>query len=189
MTDTPQDIILYRTDDGRSAVALYARDGNVWLNQAQLAELFVTSVPNVSMHIANILKDGELNPNSVVKDYLITATDGKQYTVAHYSLEMILAIGFRVRSPRGTLFRQWANRNLSSYLVKGFVMDDERLKNPNGRPDYFDELLARIRDIRASEKRFYQKVRDLFALSSDYDKTDKATQMFLQSHRINCFLP
>lgn len=178
MTDTPQDIILYRTDDGRSAVALYARDGNVWLNQAQLAELFATSVPNVSMHIANILKDGELNPNSVVKDYLITATDGKQYTVAHYSLEMILAIGFRVRSPRGTLFRQWANRNLSSYLVKGFVMDDERLKNPNGRPDYFDELLARIRDIRASEKRFYQKVRDLFALSSDYDKTDKATQMF-----------
>lgn len=178
MTDTPQDIILYRTDDGRSAVALYARDGNVWLNQAQLAELFATSVPNVSMHIANILKDGELNSVSVIKDYLITATDGKQYTVAHYSLEMILAIGFRVRSPRGTLFRQWANRNLSSYLVKGFVMDDERLKNPNGRPDYFDELLARIRDIRASEKRFYQKVRDLFALSSDYDKTDKATQMF-----------
>ncbi len=157
MTDTPQDIILYRTDDGRSAVALYARDGNVWLNQAQLAELFATSVPNVSMHIANILKDGELNPNSVVKDYLITATDGKQYTVAHYSLEMILAVGFRVQSPRGTQFRQWANHNLSSYLVKGFVMDDERLKNPNGRPDYFDELLAQIRDIRASEKRFYQK--------------------------------
>lgn len=164
MTDTPQDIILYRTDDGRSAVALYARDGNVWLNQAQLAELFATSVPNVSMHIANILKDEELNSDSVVKDYLITATDGKQYTVVHYSLEMILAIGFRVRSPRGTQFRQWANHNLSSYLVKGFVMDDERLKNPNGRPDYFDELLARIRDIRASEKRFYQKVRDLFAL-------------------------
>lgn len=178
MTDTPQDIILYRTDDGRSAVALYAHDGNVWLNQAQLAELFATSVPNVSMHIANILKDEELNSDSVVKDYLITATDGKQYTVVHYSLEMILAIGFRVRSPRGTQFRQWANHNLSSYLVKGFVMDDERLKNPNGRPDYFDELLARIRDIRASEKRFYQKVRDLFALSSDYDKTDKATQMF-----------
>lgn len=155
-----------------------ARDGSVWLNQQQLAELFATSVPNISMHISNILKDGELSKGSVIKDYLSTAADGKQYSVSFYSLEMILAIGFRVRSSRGTQFRQWANRNLTEFLVKGFVMDDERLKNPNSLPDYFDELLARIRDIRASEKRFYQKVRDLFALSSDYDKTDKATQMF-----------
>ena len=148
------------------------------MNQNQLAELFDTSVPNISMHISNILKENELESNSVVKDYLSTASDGKNYNVTFYSLDMILAIGFRVRSKRGTQFRQWANRNLKDYMIKGFVMDDERLKNPDGRPDYFDELLARIRDIRASEKRFYQKVRDLFALSNDYDKTDKATQMF-----------
>jgi len=130
------------------------------------------------MHISNILKEGELEQISVIKDYLTTATDGKEYNVTFYSLDMILAIGFRVRSKRGTQFRIWANKNLKEYMIKGFVMDDERLKNPDGRPDYFDELLERIRDIRASEKRFYQKLRDLFALSSDYDKTDKATQMF-----------
>ena len=171
-------LILYNTPDGKSSVALYAKDGSVWLNQKQLAELFDTSVPNISMHIANLLKEGELSENSVVKDYLTTASDGKEYNVAFYSLEMIMAIGFRVRSKRGVQFRQWANRNLSEYLRKGFIMDDERLKNPDGRPDYFDELLRRIRDIRASEKRFYQKIRELFALSSDYDSTDKATQMF-----------
>lgn len=171
-------IILYTTTDGKSNIALYAREGNVWLNQSQLAELFATSIPNISMHIRNILKEKELRENSVVKYYLTTAADGKNYRQAFYSLEMILAIGFRVRSVRGTQFRQWANQNLAEFLIKGFVMDDERLKNPNGRPDYFDELLERIRDIRRSEKRFYQKVRDLFALSSDYDRTDKATQMF-----------
>ena len=116
--------------------------------------------------------------NYLIKNYLTTACDGKNYEVTFYSLDMILAIGFRVRSKRGVQFRQWANQYLKEFMVKGFVMDDERLKNPDGRPDYFDELLARIRDIRASEKRFYQKIRDLFMLSSDYDKTDKATQMF-----------
>jgi hypothetical protein len=150
----------------------------VWMNQNQLAKLFDTSVPNISMHIANILKEKELDENSVVKQYLTTAADGKDYQVTYYSLEMVLAIGFRVRSKRGTQFRIWANQHLKDYMIKGFVMDDERLKNPDGRPDYFDELLERIREIRASEKRFYQKVRDLFALSSDYDRTDKATQMF-----------
>lgn len=173
-----QNIIIYQTNDGKTSVALFARDGSVWMNQLQIAELFGTSVPNISMHVSNILKDKELNEDSVIKDYLTTAVDGKNYTVTFYSLEMILAIGFKVRSKRGTQFRQWANRNLKEYMVKGFVMDDERLKNPDGRPDYFDELLARIRDIRASEKRFYQKVRELFAISSDYDSTDKATQMF-----------
>ena len=170
-----QELILYNSADGKSSVSLLARDGSVWLNQMQLAELFATSVPNISQHINNILKDKELTADSVIKNYLTTATDGKPYQVKFYSLEMILAVGFRVR---GGQFRQWANRNLAEYLRKGFVIDDERLKNPDGRPDHFDELLARIRDIRASEKRFYQKVRDLFALSSDYDKTDKATQMF-----------
>ena len=178
MDDDRQDIIIYNTSDGKASVSLYAKDRMVWMNQNQLAKLFDTSVPNISMHISNILKDRELDKISVVKDYLTTAADGKGYNVAFYSLEMVLAIGFRVRSKRGTQFRIWANHHLKEYMVKGFVMDDERLKNPDGRPDYFDELLERIREIRASEKRFYQKVRDLFALSSDYDKTDKATQMF-----------
>lgn len=173
-----QNIILYESGDGKIRVSLFERDGSVWLNQVQLAELFATSKQSISHNIANILKDGELEANSVVKEYLTTASDGKTYKVLFYSLEMIMAIGFRVRSVRGVQFRQWANRNLREFLQKGFMIDDERLKNPDGRPDYFDELLARIRDIRASEKRFYQKVRDLFALSIDYDKTDKATQMF-----------
>ena len=173
-----QNIIIYKTQDGKVKLSLYARDGSVWMNQNQIAELFDTSVPNISMHIANILNEKELEENAVIKNYLTTASDGKNYEVAFYSLDMILAIGFRVRSKRGTQFRQWANRNLKEYMIKGFVMDDDRLKNPDGRPDYFDELLARIRDIRASEKRFYQKVRDLFKLSNDYDETDKATQMF-----------
>ena len=171
-------IIIYNTQDGKSSVSLFAKDGSVWMSQIQLAELFATTKQNISLHIVNILKEKELIENSVVKDYLTTASDGKSYTVTYYSLDMILAIGFRVRSKRGTQFRQWANRNLREYMIKGFVMDDERLKNPEGRPDYFDELLARIRDIRSSEKRFYQKVRDLFSLSSDYDPTDKATQIF-----------
>ncbi len=176
--DEQQNIIIYRTADGKASVALYAKDGKIWLNQQQMAELFATSKPNISMHITNILKEKELTESSVVKNFLTTAADGKNYNVVFYSLEMIIAVGYRVRGVRGTQFRQWATEHLTEYLVKGFTMDDERLKNPDGRPDYFDELLLRIRDIRASEKRFYQKVRDLFALSSDYDKTDKATQMF-----------
>ncbi len=173
-----QNIIIYRTADGRASVALYAKDGKIWLNQQQMAELFATSKQTISYHIINILKEKELHENSVVKEYLTTAADGKNYNVVFYSLEMIIAVGYRVRGVRGTQFRQWATEHLTEYLVKGFTMDDERLKNPDGRPDYFDELLLRIRDIRASEKRFYQKIRDLFALSSDYDKSDKATQMF-----------
>jgi len=170
--DGKQNIIIYKTADGKASVSLYSHDRMVWMNQNQIAELFATSIPNTSMHISNILKEGELEKNSVIKNYLTTASDGKQYEVTYYSLEMILAIGFRVRSKRGTQFRIWANRNLKEYMNKGFIMDDERLKNPDGRPDYFDEFLERIRDIRASEKRFYQKVRDLFSLSSDYDNTD-----------------
>ena len=173
-----QNIIIYNTSDGKASVTLYAKDGMVWMNQNQIAELFDTSKQNIGQHIASILKESELDANSVVKNYFTTALDGKEYNVAFYSLDMILAIGFRVRSKRGTQFRIWANRNLKEYMVKGFVIDDERLKNPDGRPDYFDELLERIRDVRASEKRFYQKVRDLFAISSDYDASDKATQMF-----------
>jgi hypothetical protein len=178
MDNDNQNLIIYNTADGKANVSLYARDGMIWLNQNQLAELFDTSKQNIGQHISNILKEKELSKNSVVKNFFTTASDGKEYKVAFYSLEMILAIGFRVRSKRGTQFRIWANQNLKEYMIKGFLMDDERLKNPDGRPDYFDELLERIREIRASEKRFYQKLRDLFSLSSDYDKTDKATQMF-----------
>lgn len=178
MSNDQPNMIIYRTADGKSSVALFAKDGKIWLSQQQMAELFATSKPNISMHIANILKEKELNEISVVKKFLTTAADGKNYNVVFYSLEMIIAVGYRVRGVRGTQFRQWATEHLTEYLVKGFTMDDERLKNPDGRPDYFDELLLRIRDIRASEKRFYQKLRDLFSLSSDYVKDDKATQMF-----------
>jgi hypothetical protein len=178
MNTTPQNLIIYNTDDGKTSVSLLAKDGQVWLNQQLLAELFDTSKQSISYHINNILNENELDAISVVKEFLTTASDGKNYNVTFYSLEMILAVAFRVNSKRGTQFRRWANSTLKEFLQKGFVMDDERLKNPNGRFDYFDELLARIRDIRASEMRFYQKVRELFALSSDYDSTDKATQMF-----------
>ena len=178
MSNQPTNTIIYNTTDGKASVALYAKDGRIWLNQQQMAELFGTSKSNISMHIAGVLKDNELTKDSVVQNYLTTAADGKQYNVVFYSLEMILAVGYRVRGVRGTQFRQWATRHLAEYLVKGFTMDDERLKNPDGRPDYFDELLERIRDIRASEKRFYQKLRDLFKLSSDYEARERATQMF-----------
>jgi len=172
------EIVIYNTDDGKTAVSLYAKDGSIWMNQNQLTQLFDTSKQNISLHIQNIIKEWEISQDSVVKDYLTTASDGKEYSVTFYSLDMILAIGFRVKSKRGTQFRQWANQNLKEYMIKGHLIDTERLKNPDGRPDYFDELLEKIRDIRASEKRFYQKVRDLFTLSSDYDVTDKNTQMF-----------
>ncbi len=171
-------LILYTSEDGRSQIQLRAEEGTVWLSQLEMAELFQTSKQNVAKHLKSIFADQELNEGSVVNQWLTTASDGKNYRVAHYNLDAILAVGYRVRSPRGVQFRRWASTVLKEYLLKGFAMDDERLKNPDGRPDYFDEMLARIRDIRASEKRFYQKVRDLFALSSDYDKTDTATQQF-----------
>lgn len=170
-------LILYRTDDGRAEVKLRAEDGSVWLTQLEIADLFAVTVPNVNIHIRNILKEGELSADSVVKESLITAADGKRYRTRLYRLDMILALGYRVKGVRGTQFRQWATAHLGEYLVKGFVMDDERLKNPQGW-DYFDELLARIREIRASEKRFYQKVRELFSLSADYRSDDSAAQMF-----------
>ena len=173
-----QNIIIYNTADGEATVTLYAQDGDIWLSQKQLAELFATSTSTISEHISNILKEKELLENSVIRKFRTTANDGKKYDVLHYTLAMILAIGFRVKGQRGMQFRQWANQHLREYMIKGFVIDDDRLKNPDGRPDYFDEMLARIRDIRASEKRFYQKIKDLFALCSDYDASDKATQMF-----------
>ncbi|MCP9887326.1 virulence RhuM family protein [Cyanobium sp. ATX 6A2] len=172
------DLILYTTDDGRSQIKLRAKDQTVWLTQREMAQLFDVSTDNVGLHLRNIFADGELEIKSVTEESSVTASDGKNYLTKLYNLVAILAVGYRVRSPRGVQFRRWASTVLKDYLIKGFVLDDERLKNPDGRPDYFDEMLKRIRDIRASEKRFYQKVRDLFALSSDYDKMDKATQLF-----------
>jgi hypothetical protein len=172
------DLILYTTDDGQNRIQLRADGQTVWLTQLEMAELFAATKQNISLHLKNLFQDRELDEDSVVKESLTTAADGKRYQTRLYNLDAILAVGYRVRSPRGVQFRLWASTVLSEYLRKGFVMDDERLKNPDGRLDYFDEMLARIRDIRASEKRFYQKVRDLFALSVDYDRTDRATQVF-----------
>lgn len=171
------ELILYTSDDGKTQLHLRAESGSVWLSQLEIADLFQTSKQNVSLHAKNIFADGELLQSSVVKESLTTASDGKKYRTKLYNLDLILAIGYRVRSPRGVQFRQWASAHLKEFLLKGFVMDDERLKNPGGW-DYFDELLERIRDIRASEKRFYQKVRDLFALSSDYRARERETSIF-----------
>lgn len=171
-------LILYTTEDGASRIQLRADGQTVWLTQREMAELFAATKQNISLHLKNLFEDGELTEDSVVKESLTTAADGKRYQTRLYNLDAILAVGYRVRSPRGVQFRRWASTVLGEYLRKGFVLDDERLKNPDGRADYFDEMLARIRDIRASEKRFYQKVRDLFALSVDYDKSDRATQTF-----------
>jgi hypothetical protein len=175
------ELILYTTEDGKSQIKLRAKDQTVWLSQREMAELFDVSTDNVSLHLKNVYEDEELTQEATTEESSVVQTEGTrqvQRPVTLYNLDAILAVGYRVRSPRGVQFRRWASTVLKEFLTKGFVMDDERLKNPDGRPDYFDEMLARIRDIRASEKRFYQKVRDLFALSSDYDKTDQATQQF-----------
>ncbi len=175
------DLILYTTEDGRSQIKLRATDQTVWLTQLEMAELFDATKQNISLHLKNLFEEGELDPPTTVKESLTVQIEGDrevQRPVNLYNLDAILAVGYRVRSPRGVQFRRWASTVLKDYLIKGFVLDDERLKNLDGRPDYFDEMLERIRDIRASEKRFYQKVRDLFALSSDYDKTDKTALQF-----------
>lgn len=171
------ELVLYATEDGSAQFFLRAEDGSVWLTQLELATLFQTTKQNISLHVRNVLTEGELQAEQVVKEDLTTAADGKRYRTQLYNLDMILAIGYRVKSPRGTQFRQWATTHLKQYLIKGFVMDEERLKGGD-RWDYFDELLERIRDIRSSEKRFYQKVRDLFALSVDYADDGQATGLF-----------
>lgn len=173
------ELILYQTEDGQAEINLRAIEGTVWLTQGELADLFDTSKQNVSLHLKNIFEDSELFENSVVKESLTTASDGKRYSTKLYNLDAILAVGYRVRSPRGVQFRRWANTVLKEYLIKGFAMDDARLKQAE-RWDYFDEWLERIRDIRASEKRFYQKVRDLYTTAIDYDKTSELAKLFFQ---------
>ena len=173
------ELVLYQTEDGLSEVQLRAIDGTVWLTQAEMAELFDSTKQNVSLHLKNIFEENELSKDSVVKDFLTTASDGKDYDTLCYNLDAVLAVGFRVRSPRGSQFRRWANTILKEYLVKGFAMDDEKLKHSENW-DYFDEWLSRIRDIRASEKRFYQKIRDLYATAVDYDKASQQAQDFFK---------
>jgi hypothetical protein len=172
------ELILYTTEDGEALIELYAQDGTVWLTQAELAELFQTTKQNISLHAKNILSEKEL-PLSVVKESLTTAADGKKYKTKFYNLSMILAVGYRVASLRGTQFRKWATVHLQEYLIKGFVLDDKRLKNPE-KWDYFDELLERIREIRASEKRFYQKIRDIYATAVDYNPHSDQAQLFFK---------
>lgn len=175
MMSGPQDkpggkseILFYQSEDGKSRIQVRLEDDTVWLTQALMSELFQTSIPNISMHIRNAFQEGELDSDSVVKSYLTTAADGKKYATSYYNLDVILSVGYRVRSHRGTQFRKWATERLREYLVKGFTMDDERLKEGrNLESDYFDELLERIRGIRASEKRFYQKLRDIYKLAVD----------------------
>lgn len=177
------ELILYQTEDGQTRIQCRFEEETIWLTQAQMADLFQTSVPNISLHLKGIYEDLELVEGPTIKYYLTVQNEkGRQVSrnIQYYSLPVILAVGYRVRSHRGTQFRQWATARLSEYLVKGFAMDDERLKNPPGPgvPDYFDELLARIRDIRSSERRFYQKVLDIYATSVDYDANAEVSELF-----------
>ena len=186
MSDDPlpqSEIILYQTQDGRTRIQCRFEDETVWLSQALIAELFQKDVRTINEHLVNIFEEGELRREAPIRNFRIVRQEGaRQVTreVEHYQLDAILAVGFRVRSQRGTQFRQWAAARLSEYLVKGFTMDDERLKNPpgKGQKDYFDELLERIRDIRSSERRFYQKVLDIYATSVDYTPDTEVTQQF-----------
>ena len=174
------DILIYQSEDGLTRIDVQLIDETVWLTQKLMAELFQVSVPTINEHLKNIFNNLELKKESVIRKFRITAADGKSYKTNFYNLEAILSVGYRVRSHRGTQFRIWATQRLKEYLIKGFVIDDERLKNP-GQIDYFDELLERIRDIRASERRFYQKITDIYATSMDYDPNSEITQNFFAS--------
>ena len=180
------DIILYQTEDGQTRIQCRFQDGTIWLTQRLIGTLFQVTVPTVNEHLSGIYADGELERPATIRQFRIVQTEGtRQVTreVEHYNLPAILAVGFRVRSQRGTQFRQWATARLGEYLLKGFVMDDERLKNPPGPgvPDYFDEMLERIRDIRASERRVYLRLRDILALAADYAPTEDQTQIVFQT--------
>lgn len=178
------EIVFYQGEDGRSRIQVRLEEGTVWLPQRLIADLYQVSVPTIHEHIGNIFDEGELEPGRTVRKFRIVQVEGKKEVsrlIDHYNLDVIIAVGYRVRSHRGTQFRRWATERLTEYLAKGFVLDDERLKE--GRSlgtDYFDELLERIREIRASEKRFYQKIRDLYALSIDYDAGTAETKEFFQ---------
>lgn len=179
------EILLYQTEDGHTRVECRFENETLWLTQPQMAELFQVTPPTISEHLKGIYSEAELDPERTIRKFRMVRSEGARMVTRnldHYNLDAILAVGYRVRSARGTAFRQWASARLKEYLVKGFALDDERLKNPpgSGTPDYFDELLERIRDIRASEKRMYLKVRDIFALAADYQPDSAATHDFFQ---------
>ena len=185
LPEAPQgEFILFRSEDGQTRVECRFESDTLWLSQSSICELYGKAKATISEHISNIFTEGELAENSVIRFYRTTADDGKQYNVKYFNLSVILAVGYRVRSVRGTQFRQWATQTLEQYLIKGFVMDDERLKNPpvgqSVVPDYFDEMLERIRDIRASERRVYLRVKEIFTLAADYEPSNKETTRFFQ---------
>jgi hypothetical protein len=180
------DLILYQTEDGKTRIQCRFEEENLWLSQSQIGDLYQRDVKTINEHLLNIYEEKELAEISTIRKFRIVRIEGKREVVreiSHYSLHAILAVGFRVRSQRGTQFRQWANERLSEYLVKGFAMDDERLRQPvtAGLPDYFDELLERIRDIRASEQRLYLRVKDILALAADYQPSDLQTQAMFKT--------
>ncbi|MEQ5393167.1 RhuM family protein [Proteus sp. fly-1013] len=186
LPEAPQgEFVLFRSEDGKTRVECRFESDTLWLSQSSICELYGKAKATISEHISNIFTEGELVEDSVVRFYRTTADDGKQYNVKYFNLSMILAIGYRVRSIRGTQFRQWATQTLEQYLIKGFVMDDERLKNPpvgqSVVPDYFDEMLERIRDIRASERRVYLRVKEIFTMAADYEPSNKETTRFFQT--------
>ena len=174
------EVILYTSHDGRICLKLKTLENTVWLTQVEIAELFGKGRSTIAEHISAIFSDMELDPDRVCRKFRQTAGDGKLYDVIHYNLDLVLAVGYRTRSPRGVQFRQWATTVLREYLVKGFAMDDERLKNPSSTWDYFDEWLERIREIRSSEKRFYQKIRDIYITAIDYDSKSDQAQLFFK---------
>ena len=171
LPESRSQVIIYQTENGKTRLEVRLEDETVWLTQQLMAELFQTTKQNIGQHLRNIFSEGELAEDSVVKKFFTTASDGKSYKTNFYNLDAIISVGYRVKSHIATRFRQWATQRLREYIIKGFVLDDERLKNPDQPFDYFDELLRRIQDIRTSEKRFYQKITDIYATSVDYDPT------------------
>lgn len=181
LNNTFNEFLLYTSPNGKVKLEIFLHDENVWLTQKKISELFGVGIPAVNKHLKNIFENGELQEHSVVSILEITADDGKKYKTKFYNLDAIISVGYRVNSTQATHFRIWATERLKEYIIKGFTMDDERLKNPNNifGKDYFDEQLARIRDIRSSERRFYQKITDIYAqCSSDYDKNSEETKLF-----------
>jgi len=178
MEENNSEIIIYQTESDEVRIQTRLHDETVWLNRHQMADLFDRDIKTIGKHINNTFNEEELNKNSVVAKFATTAEDGKTYQVEYYNLDVIISVGYRVKSPQGTKFRQWATKRIHEYIVKGFTMDDERLKQEGARSRYFEELLQRVRDIRSSERNFYQKITDIYALSIDYKKDDELTKEF-----------
>lgn len=182
---TNSEIILYQTEDGKTKIEVRLENDTVWLTQAQISELFQKAKSTVSEHLKKIFEENELDENSVVRNFRTTASDGKKYVTSYYNLDVIISIGYRVKSLQGTIFRIWATQHLKEYLIKGFTLDDERLKAGSYLNKYFEELLERIRDIRTSERNFYYKVREIYTLSADYNANAELTQIFFATVKIN----